>query len=85
MFSEKIKTIDKKIEQNKPQYHLHRQTAKVSALLSDNDNKCDFLEDENFLPEKELLQKATKKYIEIHVYVVSGKSKLVLQRHNIKN
>ena len=55
MFSEKIKTIDKKIEQNKPQYHLHRQTAKVSALLSDNDNKCDFLEDENFLPEKELL------------------------------
>ena len=71
MFSEKIKTIDKKIEQNKPQYHLHRQTAKVSALLSNNDNKCDFLEDENFLPEKELLQKATKKYIEIHVYVVS--------------
>ena len=71
MFSEKIKTIDKKIEQNKPQYRLHRQTAKVSALSSDNDSKCGFLANENFLPEKELLQNATKKYIEIHVYVVS--------------
>ena len=29
----KIKTIDNKIEQDKAQYDLHRQTAKISALL----------------------------------------------------
>ena len=34
--SEKIKTIDNKIEQNKAQYNSDRQTAKVSALSSGN-------------------------------------------------
>ena len=34
--SEKIKTIDIKIEQNKAQYNLDRQTAKMSALSSEN-------------------------------------------------
>ena len=33
--SEKIKTIDIKIEQNKAQYNLDRQTAKMSALSSE--------------------------------------------------
>ena len=31
--SEKIKTIDNKIEQNKAQYNLGRQTAKISEML----------------------------------------------------
>ena len=30
--TEKIKTIDNKIEQNKAQYDLDRQTAKIAAL-----------------------------------------------------
>ena len=30
--SEKIKTIDNKIKQNKAQYDLNRQTAKISTL-----------------------------------------------------
>ena len=34
--SEKIKTIDNKIEQNKAQYNLDRQTAKISVLSSGN-------------------------------------------------
>ena len=34
--SKKIKTIDKKIEQNKAQYKLGRQTARVSSLSSRN-------------------------------------------------
>ena len=34
--SEKIKTIDNKIEQNKAQYNLDRQTAKISNLSSEN-------------------------------------------------
>ena len=32
--SEKIETIDKKIEQNKAQYKLYRPTSKISALSS---------------------------------------------------
>ena len=34
--TEKIKTIDNKIEQNKAQYNLDKQTAKISALSSGN-------------------------------------------------
>ena len=34
--SETIKAINNKIEQNKAQYNLDRQTAKTSALLSGN-------------------------------------------------
>ena len=37
--SDKIKTINKKIEQNKAQYNLDRQTAKISALSSVNLSK----------------------------------------------
>ena len=41
--SEKIKTIDNKIKQNKAQYDLDRQTAKISALLSKHLSKYEFL------------------------------------------
>ena len=53
--SEKIKTIDHKIEQRKSQYGLDRQIAKISALLSRNVSKHEFLTVEQFLPEKRLL------------------------------
>ena len=43
--SEKIKTIDNKIEQNKTQYNLDKQTAKISALLSGNVSKYEFSKD----------------------------------------
>ena len=35
--SEKIKTVDNKIEQRKAQYNLHSQTAKISTLLTGGD------------------------------------------------
>ena len=41
--NEKIKAINKKIGQNKAQYNLDRQTAKSSALLSENVSKYEFL------------------------------------------
>ena len=41
--SEKIKRINNKIEQNKAQYNLNRQTAKILALLSENIGKYEFL------------------------------------------
>ena len=36
---EKIKVINNKIEQNKAQYDLDRQTAKISVLSSENASK----------------------------------------------
>ena len=56
--SEKIKTIDNKIEQNKTQYNLDRQTAKISVLLSGNVSKYKFSTGKDDLPEKDLLEKA---------------------------
>ena len=56
--SEKIKTIDSKIEQNKAQYNLDRQTAKISALSSGNVSKYEFLSSKDVLSEKDLLEKA---------------------------
>ena len=37
--NEKFETIDNKIEQNKAQYDLDRETAKISALSSGNVGK----------------------------------------------
>ena len=50
--SEKIKNIDNKIQQNKGQYDLERQTTNISALLSGNVNKHEFLTEKDVLPEK---------------------------------
>ena len=43
IISEKIKAINNIIEQNKAQYDLDRKTAKISALLSVNYSKYEFL------------------------------------------
>ena len=56
--SEKIKIINNKIEQNKAQYNLGRQTDKISALSSKNVSKYKFLTGKDALPEKDLLEKA---------------------------
>ena len=46
------------IEQNKAQYNLDRQTAKISALSSRNVSKYEFLTGKDILLEKDLLEKA---------------------------
>ena len=56
--NEKIKAINNKIEQNRAQYDLDRQTAKISALSSVNVSKYEFLIGKDVLPEKDLLEKA---------------------------
>ena len=48
--SEKIKTINNKIEQNKAQYHFDRQTAIILALSSGNLSIYDFFTGEDVLP-----------------------------------
>ena len=55
----KIKTIDNKIEEDKAQYNLDRQTDKISTSSSRNICKYDFLTGKDALPEQDLLEKAT--------------------------
>ena len=55
--SEKIEAINNKMEQNKAQYDLDRQTAKISSV---NVCKYEFLTGKDVLSEKDLLEKALK-------------------------
>ena len=50
--SEKIKAVNSKVEQNKAQYNLDRQTAKISALSSGNVSKNKYLIGKDILPKK---------------------------------
>ena len=49
--------INKKIEQNKAQYDLDRQTVKISALSSGNISIYEFLTSTYLLSEKDLFKK----------------------------
>ena len=53
-----MKAIDKKFEQNKAQYHLDRQTAKISDLSTGNDGKYESLTGKDVLQEKDSLENA---------------------------
>ena len=55
---EKIKAINNKIEQNKAQYNLVKQTPKISALSSGNVSKYEVLTGKDVLPEKYLFEKS---------------------------
>ena len=55
--SEKIKAINNKVEQNKDQYNLDGQIAKISALSSENVRQYNFLTGKDILLEKDLLEK----------------------------
>ena len=57
-FSDRIQAIANKIEQDKAQYDIDRQTTKISALSSANVIKYEFLTSKEVLPEKDLLKKA---------------------------
>ena len=65
--SEKKWAINKKIKQNKAQYNLDKQTAKISDLSSRNVSKHEFLTDKDVLPEKDLDKKMQQsKDLNIH-------------------
>ena len=83
---EKIKTIDNKIEQNKAQYDLDRETAKISALSSENISKYELFTGKDVLPEKYLLEKAaTMKRFEYSPLGKELKEQTDIARNNIKN
>ena len=84
--SEKIKTIDNKIELNKDQYSLDGQTAKISVLSPENVSKYEFLTGKDVLPEKVLLEKAaTLKRFEYSPLGKELKAQTDLQRNSIKD
>ena len=56
--SKKISAINNKIKQNKAQYDLDMQTAKIFALFSGNVRKYQLLIGKDVLPEINLLEKA---------------------------
>ena len=56
--SEKIKATNNKIKQNRAQYDLDRQTAKIYALSSRSVSKYVFMICRAVLPKKDLLEKA---------------------------
>ena len=70
--SGKIKSINNTIKENKAQYNLDRQTARISALSSGNVNKYEFLTGKYTLAEKNLLKKVTA--IKRFEYSPSGKA-----------
>ena len=57
--SGKIKSINNKIEQNKAQYDLDGQTAKISDLSSGNVSKYKFLINKDVLPERNSIKNLT--------------------------
>ena len=56
--SEKMKAISGKIEQNKAQYDLDTQTAKITALSSRNVSKYESLTGKDVFAGKDLVEKA---------------------------
>ena len=71
IISEKIKTTVKKIEQNKAQYNLDKQTVKISALSSGNVRKYEFLTGKDVWLEKDFIEKAAT--IKRFEYLALGK------------
>ena len=56
--NKQIKGINNKIQRNKAQYDLDRETVKIPALPTGNVSKYEFLTGKDVLPEKNLLEKA---------------------------
>ena len=57
--TEKIKTTNNQIEQNKAHYDLDRQTAKTSSLSPGNVSKHELMTGKDVLPEKDLIEEIT--------------------------
>ena len=92
--SEKFKTVDKKIKQNKAKYNLDRQTAKIFALASGS-VKYEFLTGKEDLPEKHLLEKSAtikrfeysplEKELKAQTAIVKDQYKLFKDQMNVNN
>ena len=83
---EKIKVITNKMEQNKAQYNLDRQTAKISAISSGNVSEYEFLTGKDVLPRTNLFEKAAAiKRFEYSPLGSELRNKLMLQKNSTKD
>ena len=64
--NEEIKATNNKLEQNKAQHNLDRQTAKISALSSENVTQYEFVTRKDAFPEKNLEKAAPIKKFEYY-------------------
>ena len=60
--TDQIKTLERKIKQNEPQYDLDRKTGKISALFSKNLDKYEYLTGEDLGLEPNAVERAKFQY-----------------------
>ena len=60
--TDQIKTLDRKIKQNEAQYDLDRETAKISALSSNNLDKYEYLTGEDLGLKPSIVEQAKFEY-----------------------
>ena len=60
--TDQIKILDKKIMQNEAQYDLYRKAAKISALSSNNLDKCEYLTGEDLGLKPDTIEQAKFEY-----------------------
>ena len=61
-YNDQIKVLDKKNLQNEAQYDLYRKAAKISALSSNNLDKCEYLTSEDLGLKPDTIEQAKFEY-----------------------
>ena len=61
-YNDQIKVLDKKNLQNEAQYDLYRKAAKISALSSNNLDKCEYLTGEDLGLKPDTIEQAKFEY-----------------------
>ena len=61
-YNDQIKVLDKKNLQNEAQYDLYRKAAKISALSSNNLDKCEYLTGEDLSLKPDTIEQAKFEY-----------------------
>ena len=60
--AQQIKILDRKVKQNEAQYDLHRKTAKISALSSNEFDKYEYLTGEDLDPKPSTVEQTRYEY-----------------------
>ena len=85
--TEQVKILDDKIKSNKAQYDLDRQAAKISALSSNDLEKCEYLTGEDLRYKPDIIQRAKFEYSPLgeafnKVFKKDDKNKKVIKHNN---
>ena len=80
----KIMTIDDKIRDEKLQYNINREAAKISALSSDKIHKYEFLTNEDILPsnKQQIIEQAKFTYSPLGKALKNKQKQLKIKEKN---